>query len=52
MKEIIDYRLRDVNRKVWEDFKKCLRKVYWRENLTISDGIIRLIKKFIEEHEK
>jgi len=38
-----------IDRKLWEEFQAYLRKIYWRENLSLDKGIIRLIKKFIEE---
>jgi len=39
-----------VEKGIWENFKACLRKVYWKEGITIDKGIIKLIKKFIEEN--
>lgn len=40
-----------VNKILWENFKACLRKVYWKEGLAIDEGIIKLIEKFVKENE-
>lgn len=40
-----------VKKVLWEDFKACLRKVYWKEGLAIDEGIIKLIEKFVKENE-
>jgi len=51
MKDTKDYRLRDIDVKLWERFKGCLRKVYWKEGITINDGIMNLIREFIDKYE-
>ncbi len=44
------YRL-EVSEDVWNKFRAYLRKVYWEEDVTVNEGVVRLIKKFIEENE-
>ena len=48
--EEIDYRF-TIDKKLWERFSACLRKVYWKEGMRKDKGIIVLIKKFVEENE-
>lgn len=47
-KGIMVYNL-EVDTPLWEKFKACLRKVYWKEGCDINEGLIKLIKKFVEE---
>lgn len=47
--ENISYRL-EVNRGMWENFKSCLRRIYWKEGITLDKGLIMLIEKFIEQN--
>jgi len=39
-----------VEKQLWEDFKKCIRKVFWEDGKNIQDTINELIKKFVEEN--
>lgn len=50
-KDKISYQL-IVDAKMWDKFKSCLKKVYWKEDITINWGINRLIKEFVEKHEE
>jgi len=50
MDNIKTYRL-EVPGKIWEKFRACLRKVYWEKGMTVNNGVVELIKKFIEENE-
>ncbi len=50
MVEEVNYSFR-VEKKVWEKFSACLRKVYWKEGYSKDEGLIILIKKFVEENE-
>ena len=49
MGDIVNYQL-EIDRKLWDNFKACLRKVYWKEGMTIDKGIISLITKFVEDN--
>ena len=51
MADTISYRL-EVPKKTWEKFKAYLRKIYWEEEISVKNGIIRLIEKFIEENQE
>ena len=44
------YRL-EVSTELWKRFRACLRKVYWKKGITVNEGVISLIKKFVEENE-
>lgn len=37
---------------LWEDFKKCLRRVFWEKGITINDGLKTAIKDFIDKNGK
>jgi len=50
-KSYITYRL-EVPIDLWSSFKAYLRKIYWKEEITIDEGIIKLMKEFIEKSEK
>jgi len=43
------YRL-EVPNELWDKFKACLRKVYWKEESTISQGVIKLMEEFINKN--
>jgi len=48
MDEII-YQFR-VKRNLWEDFKSCLRKVYWKEGIAIDKWLIKSIEEFVKKN--
>lgn len=49
-KSYITYRL-EVPVDLWNNFKAFLRKVYWKEEMNIDEGIIKLMKEFIEKND-
>lgn len=46
----INFRL-IIEKGLWRRFKACLRKVYWERGITIQEGLVELIRKFVEENE-
>lgn len=39
-----------IPRKLFDEFKRALRKVYWEEGITINKGIAELMEEFIKKN--
>ena len=39
-------------RDLWKRFTGCLRKVYWKEGISIDDWILKTIEEFVKENEE
>lgn len=40
----------DIDKKIWEKFKICLRKKYYVEGISIHQWLLNTIEKFIKEN--
>jgi hypothetical protein len=49
-KEVL-YQFR-INRELWEDFQAYLRKIYWKEKISLDRGIIKLIEEFVKKNKE
>ena len=47
--QTVCYQLR-IDKSLWDNFKSTLRKVYWKDGLTIDKGIIKLMEEFINKN--
>lgn len=39
-----------VKKKLWESFKDCLRKVYWKGGISINEWLIKSIEEFVNKN--
>lgn len=44
------YRI-EIPNELWGNFKSLLRKVYWKEGITVNQGIVKLMENFVKENE-